>query len=92
MHAKADPRLLRIALENLLGNAWKFTRDSEVPHIEFGVADSDAPVLAVEVVAAADFDRLRFDFTGAYNDAQFTDYPGAACLATTTWSAISGRV
>lgn len=33
----------------------------------------------VEVVAAADFDRLRFDFTGAYNDAQFTDYPGAAC-------------
>ena len=33
----------------------------------------------VEVVAAADFDRLRFDFTGAYNDAKFTDYPGAAC-------------
>lgn len=42
IHAIADPRLLRIALENLLGNAWKFTRDSEVPHIEFGVADSDA--------------------------------------------------
>lgn len=33
----------------------------------------------VEIVAAADFDRLRLDFTGAYNDAQFTDYPGAAC-------------
>jgi signal transduction histidine kinase len=43
VHATADPRLLRIALENLLSNAWKFTRDSEAPHIEFGVADSGAP-------------------------------------------------
>ena len=43
VHATADPRLLRIALENLLGNAWKFTRDSEVPHIEFGVVDLNAP-------------------------------------------------
>jgi signal transduction histidine kinase len=43
VHAKADPRLLRIALENLLGNAWKFTRDSEAPHIEFGVANANSP-------------------------------------------------
>jgi iron complex outermembrane receptor protein len=33
----------------------------------------------VEVVAAADFDQLRLDLTAAYNDAKFTDYPGAAC-------------
>src|SRR6185369_2715731 len=33
----------------------------------------------VEIVSAADFGPLRLDFSGAYNDAKFTDYPGAAC-------------
>ena len=32
----ADPRLMRIALENLLGNAWKFTRKQSEAVIEFG--------------------------------------------------------
>lgn len=31
-----DPRLLRVLLENLLGNAWKFTRPRDVPRIELG--------------------------------------------------------
>jgi PAS domain S-box-containing protein len=34
--AEADPGLMRIVLENLLGNAWKFTRDCARPRIEFG--------------------------------------------------------
>ncbi len=33
----ADQRLLRVALENLLGNAWKFTGKTEQPRIEFGM-------------------------------------------------------
>ena len=37
LRAKGDPRLLRVALENLLGNAWKFTRTQPNPRIEFGV-------------------------------------------------------
>jgi signal transduction histidine kinase len=32
-----DHRLLRIALENILGNAWKFTRNTPDASIEFGV-------------------------------------------------------
>ncbi|HEV7477552.1 MAG TPA: ATP-binding protein [Burkholderiales bacterium] len=36
MPANADPRLLRAALENLMGNAWKFTGKVERPRIEVG--------------------------------------------------------
>jgi DNA-binding LacI/PurR family transcriptional regulator/signal transduction histidine kinase len=34
--AVADPNLIRIALENLLGNAWKFTARNPAAQIEFG--------------------------------------------------------
>lgn len=34
--AEGDPRLLRIALENLMGNAWKFTARQAQAHIEVG--------------------------------------------------------
>ncbi|MBM4037997.1 MAG: hypothetical protein FJ290_05735 [Planctomycetes bacterium] len=35
--ARGDGRLMRIALDNLLGNAWKFTGKRPTAHIEFGV-------------------------------------------------------
>ncbi|HXQ30067.1 MAG TPA: PAS domain S-box protein [Gemmatimonadales bacterium] len=34
--AQADPRLVRVLLENLLGNAWKYTRERAPARIEFG--------------------------------------------------------
>ncbi|MEO6773344.1 MAG: ATP-binding protein [Kofleriaceae bacterium] len=37
--ATADPKLMKIVLENLLGNAWKFTSKVAVAAITFGVAD-----------------------------------------------------
>lgn len=37
LRCDADPRLLRIALENLLGNAWKFTRKAAHARIEVGL-------------------------------------------------------
>ena len=39
--ARADPRLLRIALENLVGNAWKFTAGRDPAEIRIGRAEHD---------------------------------------------------
>lgn len=36
LRAEADPRLMRTVLENLLGNAWKFTSRRAQARIEFG--------------------------------------------------------
>ena len=37
VHVQADMRLVRVALENLLGNAWKFSSKTGQPRIEFGM-------------------------------------------------------
>jgi len=41
LKAQGDPQLLRIALENLLGNAWKYTSKRSQATIEFGIRDDD---------------------------------------------------
>lgn len=38
--AAADPALIRVALENLLGNAWKYTGKRRSASIEVGIADT----------------------------------------------------
>lgn len=41
MIAQCDQNLLRIALENLIRNAWKFTRHQPDPRIEVGCVDKE---------------------------------------------------
>ncbi len=38
---RGDQQLLKVALENLLGNAWKYTRNLDITRIEFGVRESE---------------------------------------------------
>ena len=41
--ADGDPRLLTLVLQNLLGNAWKFTRGRDPAHIALGRAAATPP-------------------------------------------------
>ncbi|MBI2383857.1 MAG: hypothetical protein HYV18_07295 [Gammaproteobacteria bacterium] len=41
LHADGDPMLLQLALGNLLGNAWKFTRARPAARIQLGAFDRD---------------------------------------------------
>jgi signal transduction histidine kinase len=41
LHTRGDPRLLRVALANLLGNAWKYSAGVARPFIEFGMTPNE---------------------------------------------------
>src|SRR5205823_3994529 len=55
-----DPKLLKIAMENLIGNSWKYTAKHNEANIEFGVVEQDGkPVYFVRD------DGAGFDMTYA---------------------------
>jgi PAS domain S-box-containing protein len=46
---RGDPQLLRAVIENLLGNAWKFTRERAEAEIEFSAAPNEQGVRVYRV-------------------------------------------
>ncbi len=74
---QGDRDLLHLVMQNLLGNAWKFTRNSDAPRIEIGreIAADDTPVYFVADNGAG-FDmkqnhRLFQTFSRLHRDEEF---------------------
>ena len=78
LFADCDPHLAQIALENLLGNAWKYSRNTQQPRIEFGrvpSSETNAPTFFVRDNGAG-FDMSRSDrlfkpFTRLHQPSEF---------------------
>ena len=74
--AGADSRLIRIALENLLGNSWKFTTKASRPWIGFGRCSGNDHTYVVRDNGAG-FDmaygqKLFQPFQRLHSDAEFS--------------------
>jgi PAS domain S-box-containing protein len=78
LEAYADSHLMRIALENLIGNAWKFTSKRESACIEFGKTHCNGSLAYFVRDNGAGFDPARAErLFGAFqrlHDAN--DFPG----------------
>src|SRR5262249_48649393 len=74
--ADADGRMVRALLDNLLGNAWKFTGKTEAARIEVGVVRSDGDPVYFVRDNGAGFDmayaaKLFAPFQRLHSDAEF---------------------
>ncbi|HRG49659.1 MAG TPA: ATP-binding protein [Pseudomonadales bacterium] len=59
--ANGDSDLLRVVLENLLGNAWKYSSKVESPTVEFGVHDRSGDLVYFVRDNGAGFDMKYID-------------------------------
>lgn len=76
--ANCDPRMAHIVLENLIGNAWKYSRHTERACVEFGPCRDEATGVSGFYVRdnGAGFDMSRADrlfkpFTRLHTSAEF---------------------
>jgi light-regulated signal transduction histidine kinase (bacteriophytochrome) len=76
MKAHGDPGLARIVLENLIGNAWKFTARANEPAIEVGLDERDGETVYYVRDNGAGFDmkyahKLFEPFQRLHTDREF---------------------
>lgn len=76
LEVDADARLLRVVLDNLVGNAWKFTKRAQEPHIEIGAVTSGEERVFYVQDNGAGFDmkyadRLFMPFARLHSDREF---------------------
>ena len=74
--ASADPQLIKVALSNLLGNAWKFTSKTEHARIEFGTFEQEGKTVYYVKDNGAGFDqefapRLFLPFQRLHSEQEF---------------------
>jgi light-regulated signal transduction histidine kinase (bacteriophytochrome) len=77
VEAFADPRLLRVVMENLLGNAWKYTSRTAEARIEFGVEEQEGKTVYFVRDNGAGFDmgyanKLFLPFQRLHKTSEFS--------------------
>jgi light-regulated signal transduction histidine kinase (bacteriophytochrome) len=74
----ADPVLMRMVLQNLLENAWKFTSKKPVTHIEFGITAKDGTktYFVRDNGAGFEMEYIGKLFTPFQRLHQTTEFPG----------------
>ncbi|NVN98136.1 MAG: HAMP domain-containing protein [Geobacteraceae bacterium] len=74
----ADMKLIWLALENILGNAWKFTKSRDDAKIEFGRLGNDGETVCYVRDNGAGFNMEYYDklFTPFQRLHNFEDFPG----------------
>jgi PAS domain S-box-containing protein len=95
--ARCDPSLMRIALTNLLANAWKFTARRERAHIQFFADEEDGARVFRVKDDGAGFDPSQADrLFGAFERLhKSSEFPGTGIGLATTASIIArhgGRI
>jgi signal transduction histidine kinase len=77
MQVRADPNLLRIALDNLLGNAWKYTSRVAAARVEFDRINRDHETVYVLRDNGAGFDmRFADKLFGAFQRLHGREFEG----------------
>jgi signal transduction histidine kinase len=77
MRVQADPQLLRIVLDNLLGNAWKYTGLTAHAKVEFGQTQIDGETVYVIRDNGAGFDMRYVDnLFGAFQRLHGKEFEG----------------
>jgi light-regulated signal transduction histidine kinase (bacteriophytochrome) len=95
--AWGDPHLLRLALENLLGNAWKFTGKQPAARVEFGMTSENGASAYFVRDNGVGFDMAySYKLFGAFQRLHaMTEFPGTGIGLATVQRVINrhgGRV